>query len=75
MRMRCWCVKGSGKEKERKIVIEKSTENEQDTEIATGTGIIKSLSGKDTGNINTFSSIDSHRYMAVIVLLHLKDQV
>jgi hypothetical protein len=70
MKMRCWCVKGNEKEKERKIVIEKWTENEG-IEI----GIFKSLTGKDTEIINTASSIDSRRYMAVIVLLHLKDQV
>jgi hypothetical protein len=65
-----------GKEKEGKIVIEKSTENEQGIEIVTGIGIIKILSGKDNEIINIFSSIDSHRYMVVITVhLHPQDRL
>ena len=75
MRMR-WCVKERGTEKERKVVIaiEKSTENEQGTGIATGIGNMMSLSGKGSGNINTFnSSIDSHRQIGSIKSLSGRD--
>ena len=73
MRMR-WCVRENAIEKERRIVtaIEKSTETEQGIEIATGIGNIKSLSGKGSGNINTFSSSIDHYQIGSIKSLSEK---